>query len=407
MTTLKTLFNRNLSFLWVGQFISQSGDSITHMAIIWLMLELTGSKAMTGFIAFAATLPALLFGLFAGVLADKYPRKIIMLISDSARFFLILSIPLLYSQDLLTPLVLAIIVFITFTFASLFNPARDSIIPQIADGKDINKVNALVQSTGYLSYFVGLFGAGILLGVMGLIPLFLFDALTFAFSIVFILLIRVPKKIEPTYASRHFDELKAGFRYIITEDRRILWLLLITALNNFFIMGPAIVGTPILIKEIWNGTGQDFAFVESSYGLGMLLATFAVIKLISNKSRGKWLMGALVFDGLTFIPLGFLSVLPGNPMTNAIIIIFIHSLGIPFIQVTRTSLIHSIVDNKMQGRIFSMIYLAVIGTTSLSVLVTGIAAEYWSMETIYIFIGFGACFTGLLGWLKKDIRNLQ
>ncbi len=401
------LVNRNISFLWVGQLVSQAGDSISHMAVIWLMLDITGSPSLTGFIAFAATVPALIFGLFSGVLADQYRRKTLMLISDLARFFLILFIPLFYSLGMLSPMLLATIVFAAASFGTLFNPARDAIIPELVPKSQLLKINALIQSTGYLAYFVGLFGAGMLLSALGLVNLFLLDSGTFLVSFLMIILISYPRgeKRASTYENRHLSELKKGLRYVIYEDRRLFWIILITALNNFFIMGPAVVGTPLLIKEVWDGSGSDFAFIESSYGVGMLIATIFVYRYASRYKKGTWLMLGLIYDGLSFIPLYWVGRLGADPFWLTLSIIFVHSLGIPFIQVTRTTLIHSIVPGHMQGRVFSMINLAVIGVMSISVALTGILAEWISPRTIFLFIGVGAAMSGLMGLSMKTIRD--
>jgi len=404
---LPPFINRNISFLWLGQLISQAGDSMTHMAVIWLMLDLTGSPSLTGFIAFAATAPALVFGLFSGVLADHYRRRTLMLISDLARFFLILLIPLFYTLDMLTPMLLAIVVFSAASFGTLFNPSRDAIIPELVHESHLLKINALIQSTGYLAYFVGLFGAGMLLATLGLVNLFFLDAGTFLISFFLIMLISYQRgeKRVTTYQNRHLTELKKGLNYVIHEDRRIFWIVLITALNNLFIMGPAVVGTPLLIKEVWDGTGRDFAFIESSYGIGMLIATVFVYRYAKKYKKGTWLMLGMIYDGLTFIPLFFVGQFGIDPFWLTISIIFIHSLGIPFIQVTRTTLIHSLVPGHMQGRVFSMINLAVIGMMSISVALTGILAEWISPGIIFLIIGVGATLIGVLGLSMKMIRN--
>ncbi len=401
------LINRNISLLWFGQLVTQAGDSITHMAVIWLMLDLTGSPSMTGFVAFAATAPALIFGLFSGVLADRYRRRTLMLISDLSRFFLILLIPLFFSMNMLTPLLLAVIVFAAASFGTLFNPARDAIIPELVHASQLLRVNALIQSTGYLAYFVGLFGAGMLLSALGLINLFFLDAATFLVSFFLILLISYQRSEPRTdkFESRHFSELKKGLRYVIHDDRRLFWIILITALNNLFIMGPAVVGTPLLIKEVWDGSGRDFAFIESTYGIGMLVATFFVYRYASRYKKGTWLMLALIYDGLSYIPLYWVGAWAFDPFWMTISIIFIHSLGIPFIQVTRTTLIHAIVPGEMQGRVFSMINLAVIGIMSISVALTGILAEWMSPRDIFLIIGIGAALSGLLGLSMRTIRT--
>ena len=403
---LKPDSSRNVSLLWVGQLVSQAGDSITQMAVIWLMLELTGSATLTGLIAFAATVPTLLFGLFAGVLADHYHRRSLMLLSDSVRIFLILLIPLVYMLDKLTPGILGLIVFAAAAFGTLFTPSRDAIIPELIQPGQLMKTNALMQSTGYLAYFVGLFGAGLLLNTLGVINLFYLDSGTFLISFIMILLMRHPSPAAPAkhYSNRHLAELKRGLHYVTVQDRRLFWIILITALNNFFIMGPAVVGTPLLIKEVWQGSGQDFAFIESTYGVGMLLATVIVYRFTRRYNKGTWLMLGLIYDGLTFIPLYWVGRVALDPFWLTLTIIFIHSLGIPFIQVTRTTLIHSIVPPNMQGRVFSMINLAVVGVMSISVALTGVLAEWLSSRTLFMIIGIGAGLSGILGISVKSIR---
>ena len=399
--------NRNLSFLWLGQLISQAGDSITHMAVIWLMLDLTDSPSLTGLVAFVATAPALIFGLFSGVLADHYRRRTLMLISDAARFFLILLIPLSYVMGLLSPWTLGVMVFLAASFGTLFNPSRDALIPELVAKPNLLKVNAIMQSTGYLAYFVGLFGAGLLLQTMGIINLFYLDALSFAASFLLITLIVYPRPEQRAaqYENRHFSELKKGLRYVWVEDRRLFWIILITALNNFFIMGPAVVGTPLLVKYVWSGGGQDFAFIESTYGIGMVLATVLVYRFAAKYKKGTWLMLALIYDGLSYIPLFWVGRLAVDPFWMSALVIFVHSLGIPFIQVTRTSLIHAVVPGKMQGRVFSMVNLAVIGMMSISVAVTGIVSEWMAPGTLFLIIGTGAGLTGVLGLTMKAIRE--
>ncbi len=398
--------NRNLLFLWTGQLVSQAGSSISQVAVIWLMLELTGSSALTGMVAFAGTAPALIFGLFAGVLVDRWDRRSLLLLGDGARGFLILIIPILLLREMLTPWILAILVFQVATFGTLFNPARDALIPRFTPPGQLLRVNALIQSTGYLAYFAGLFGAGLILGSIGMQNLFYLDSLTFGFSFVMVLLLRIPGSDQGRKKSGSpLQDLRQGVHYVVREDPRIGGFLLITALNNFFIMGPAIVGTPLLVRELWEGTGQDYAFVESTYGIGMLLGTFLVYRFARRQRKGTWLLAGLVYDGLTFAPLYFAAQLGINPLWATIGIIFIHSIGIPFIQVMRTTLIHSLVPGEMQGRVFSMFNFAVSGVTSLSVATTGILGEWLEARTLFLIIGCGAALTGLGGLLIPALRE--
>ena len=103
--------NRNFIFLWFGHFISHAGDAIYAIALPWLILDMTGSKMQAALVLINAYLPALIFGLSAGVLVDKYNRKNIMIISDVIRFLLVAFIPLAIILEFATPLLLGIITF--------------------------------------------------------------------------------------------------------------------------------------------------------------------------------------------------------------------------------------------------------------------------------------------------------
>ncbi len=305
-------------------------------------------------------------------------------------------------------LILAAIVFAMSAFSSLFNPARDTLVPLLVDRERYLRVNALMQSSGYLAFFLGLFGAGGLLGFVSITTLFWFDAATFAVSLISIWLMRVPEAEHAAADGRRagvLDDLCEGLRYVWREDRRLAWLVAITMANNLFIMGPSVVGMPILVREALSGGSREFAWLESTYGIGMLIGTVLVWRLAKVGRKGTQLMLGLAFDGLTYCPLFWVDHFGISPFAAAVTIIFIHSLGIPFIQVVRTSLIHSIVPSRLQGRVFSMIHFSVMGMTSISVAITGMVAEWLDMRTIFLIIGFGAGVCGLIGLARRDLRE--
>ena len=96
--------NRNFVFLWIGHLISHAGDSIYAIALPWMILEMTGSKSLTGLVSMSAYLPALIFGLYAGVVVDHYNRKRVMIISDILRALLVGVIPVSIVYGFVSPL---------------------------------------------------------------------------------------------------------------------------------------------------------------------------------------------------------------------------------------------------------------------------------------------------------------
>jgi hypothetical protein len=120
---------------------------------------------------------------------------------------------------------------------------------------------------------IGPFFAGILLSILSIKYLFLVDAASFLLGLALLLFITQPIHFSQPEDHNHWSELKQGLSYLFSQ-KPIFWMIIITFINNLFIMGPAIVGLPVLVKTALNGTASDFAFVEGCMAAGALGAVF-------------------------------------------------------------------------------------------------------------------------------------
>jgi DHA3 family macrolide efflux protein-like MFS transporter len=397
----KVFQNRDLTLLWLGQMFSQSGDSIYQIGLLWLVLELSGSESITGLVAMSSYLPAVIFSLFAGVAADRSDRRRIMLSADATRTLLILLVPAVWLLGFLNPLFLAINAFAIAITATFFNPARDSLIPQIVPQPGLLRANSLIQTSWQFSLLLGPALAGLFLHFAGKIHLFTLDSLAYFSSFICVLLIRPPKReIGPSRRDLGFQEIKEGLHYVIKQPV-IFPLLLITVADNLFIMGPAIVGTPVFVKEILGLGAQSYALIQACYAVGMLIGTAGLLAIGSHFKKGHLLLTGMVLDGITFIPLFF-----AKSILAMAIIIIIHSLAIPLLTISRTSLIQDIVPTHMTGRIFALVNLAVVGMSALSSGVTGFALAALGAPAVFLIIGMGGGLCGAIGWLfAHDLRQ--
>ncbi len=400
--------NRNIFSLWAGQVISQAGDSVYEIGLLWLMLEISGSSAATGLVAMSGYLPMLLFGMFGGALADRFDRRRLMLFADAARGFLVLLIPVLYFLDGLNGLVLGIFTFVLAMGNAIFNPARDAIVYNLVPQEKLLHANSLIQTSWQFSLFLGPAVAGILIPLTGVVHLFNVDALTFFVS--FWLISKITFRTAPVeigtkkanlsvHFRQSFFDILEGLRYA-RRDKRIWGLLMITAIDNIFIMGPAIVGAPIFVKEILHQGADKYALTQVAYAIGMLIGTI-LLNLAGKRFRNSHvLLWGIIFDGLTYLPLLWVTTFWGMFLT-----LVIHSMVIPMIIIPRPTLIQKIVSVEMQGRIFSMISVSVFGFTAISMALTGIAAEIIPINQVYAIIAVFAAASGAVGWLIREFRN--
>ena len=393
--TLRTIFqNRNLTLLWIGQLISQSGDSIYQIGLLWLVLEISGSESITGLVAMAAYLPAVILSLAAGVTADRGDRRGIMLISDVIRCFVVLLIPALFLLDFLSPLFLALNAFAIAIAATFFNPARDAIIPQIVPPSGLMRANSLIQTSWQFSLLLGPALAGFLIHLTGNISLISVVSGAYALSFLSILFIRMrsaPQKVvKKGFGLRDLHE---GLTFVV-KHKVLLPLLLITIADNIFIMGPAIVGTPVLVKNDLGHGAEAYALIQGCYAVGMLIGTAGLLWIGNRFGKGKILLTGMFFDGLTFVPIFWV-----QSLTVLAIIIIMHSLAIPLLTISRTSMIQDLVPQNLTGRVFALVNLAVVGMSAISAGLTGFAVEAIGVKMVFLIIGIGGTLCGCIGWL--------
>jgi len=393
--------NHNLALLWSAQAISQSGDAIYQLALIWLVLDVTNSSIITGIVAMSAYLPALIFGLYAGVFSDQFNRLNLMIFANAGQALTVLLIPLFLWCGYKNIWIICGLAFLRSCFNTLFQPALNSIVPMLFSKDHLVKINAILATSGQIAWMMGPVFAGVLLTLVSLPNLFLVDAGSFLLAIGFLFLIKKPTHLKkPDYHS-HWDELKRGLSYLY-QQKSIFWMIVITFINNLFIMGPAIVGLPILVKIALSGTASDFAFTEGCMAAGALVGSFIVSKLNGLLKNGTiWAIG-LFLDGITYSFLYW-----AQSVEMAMVIIFLHGIGIPLIMVSRTSIIQIHTPNKFHGRLFSMVHLGVVGTTAISSGLVGIITSIISVKLLFFGIGCGAALCGVIGLVIPSLRNIQ
>ena len=396
------LRNRDLNCLFVGQLISQIGDAMFHIGMLWLVLELTGSKSAMGTIAMLGYLPVLLLGIPAGIMADRMDRRRLMMAADLVRAAVVAVLLGLCLTSTVQLWMLLAVVIVLASASTPFNPARDAMVPDLVEGDDLLRANSAIQVTGFAAWMVGPALGAALISLVGLHHLFTFDVISFVLSFLALLAIRhrrAPKAASAdTSAAGAFGDLWSYLR----QHKRVATVLGLTALQNFFIMGPAIVGVPIFVKEVLGKGAGSYALVESSLGLGMVAGALVVNRLRRRFGVGRVLLFGLMFDGLTHGLVYWC-----NSVEALMALLAFHALGIPLIVVCRTSLLQAWVDEGRRGRIFSLVNMSVVGMTALATGATGWLAEVVSIQLIFGVFGAAAFVCGVVGCFVPSLTSRE
>jgi hypothetical protein len=243
----------------------------------------------------------------------------------------------------------------------------------------------------------------------GFVHLFTVDAATFLFSAVCLLMLpSLGRRQSHAAATEVLPPLT--LRWILTETGvviRAVWassvlraLMLLTALDNLFIMGPAYIATPVLVKETLRLGPNGYMSAMFTFFLGLALGTTATWAFARRAPKGRLILLGIIFDGLTLIPLYFCRTLGQVQLA-----LFVHALAIPLIIIPRTVLMQQALPGRLHGRLFALVNVMVFGMTGVSAGLTGLIIERVAPARVFLLAGMLGALAGLFALRVRSLRR--
>lgn len=405
-------FRRNTALLVVGQLVSLLGDAVFTGAVAWLAKATTGRDDDVGLVVFAATLPWLVLGPVAGAWVDRVDRRRAMIASDLARAAVLGGLWLVARERGVTLPLLAGAAFLVAAASTPFVPARDALLPRLAEGRSLVRFNAVFQVTAQLAGVAGLWLGGLLLGTepgagdgasRRVLDVLLLDGATFLVSAATLAALRVDRGPAPAAGPRRsvLRDAVAGTAEAL-RDPPLLALLVLTALDNLAIMGPAIVGAAGLVHDDLGRQAGHFAWFEGAMAAGFVVGALALARFGARARKGRLVLAGMVLDGLTYVPFFWV-----RDYGVAVALIFVHGLFIPWIVVGRTAWIQQHVPEGRRGQVFALVNLTVQGMTALSALVAGAVAQAHGAPTLFLAAGVLGAACGVAGTFVRSLRRAE
>ena len=390
------------AFLWGAPFIGSIGRSIYDISIIWLILDITNSEKLTGLIAMTTYLPAIFFGLFAGAIVDMYSKTRVMAFAQIMQAIAVIGIPIFLLFDIKVAWIIMILAFFHNGFSLPFVPAFNSYLPTQVKKERLLAANSIANIAWQSAVFIGPIVAAYFLTM---IPVeYLFYITVICYLITALLSINAPRekqKKENENLKLIVNKTYQGLVYLF-NDKTLLSIIILTVFSNLFVMGPAVVGIPILVKIGLGGTASNFAICEAVVGLGMLLGTAFVYKFGDRFTHGRLFLTGLFIDGASFCLYYFI-----ENMIQMYILSFCHGIGIPLLIISRVSIMQKNIPEELLGRIFSIISISIISMAAVSSGIIGFASEVLDIKTIFLLFGTGAGLCGVAGFLLPKIKHLN
>jgi DHA3 family macrolide efflux protein-like MFS transporter len=301
--------HRNFSLMWTGQLVETIGYSLTSLAASILVFRETGTALSVGLMLIASAAPSLLVGLIAGVYVDRFDRRRIMIIADVLRAVLVFLIPVLVPYGIAW---LYVIVLLTSAVAQFFDPAWESVLPEVAPDEELAAANSLMAISTFGSTAIGFAASGLIAANYPISYAFYLNAFAYLFSAGCIYFIQV-QKLEATEEKTSLgvvvDNLKWGLEYLFKSPvLRSLFFLAIPISISFGLANTLLL--PFATRAL-NAGEFEYGIQEGLTSVGFVVASLLMAAYMDRWREGQWmvvgLMGmgtaALVYSQLHSIPL--------------------------------------------------------------------------------------------------------
>lgn len=361
----RALRHKNYRLFFFGQGVSLIGTWVTRVATSWLVYRLTGSALLLGLVGFAGQLPTFLLSPFAGVLVDRVDRHRVLVITQ---VLAMIQSTLLFAFAF-TNTITAWHVLVLSGFQGIINafdtPARQAFVSEMVESReDLPNAIALNSSMVNGARLVGPSVAGILIAGFGEAWCFGIDAASYVAVLASLLLMRVPERARPTSQVRFRKELEEGLRYIagFTPIRDILLLLAVVSLTGM----PYAVLMPVFANEVLKGGPHTLGILMAATGVGALGGAVWLASRQSVLGLGKVIVVAGSIFGASLIVFS----LSRWVWLSVPVLVFVGG-GMMLQMAASNTMLQTLVDEHMRGRVMSFFTVAVLGMAPFGSLAAG------------------------------------
>jgi MFS family permease len=360
---------RNFRLWFIGQLISMIGTWTQQTAQGFLVYQLTESPAYLGYVGFAAGVPAWIFTLWAGIAADRLPRRnLLMIIQASMMVPAVILAVLTFSGQVQPWHILALAAF--SGIATAFDaPVRQAFVPELVDRQDMTNAIALNSSMFNSAVVIGPAIGGLLYAVVGPAWCFTVNAISFLAVIVALGFMKVEpfKPVNRDHIS--LKELAVGFQFV-RRNRAVLILIVTIGLVSVFGMGMVAL-MPAWAVEVLKGDAQTNGLILSARGAGALIGSIVVAALGQMHFRGR-----LWASGIFLMPVMILAFSFARSLPVSLILLMGVGLGFMLTANTSNALIQTRVPDELRGRVMSVFILVFFGSFPIGSLLAGQMAEF-------------------------------
>ncbi len=369
---LSVLKHRNFRIYWTGQAVSLVGLWMQQVAQAWVVASITSDKAAIAMINFVSSLPMIALSLTGGVVADRYERRRILMVTQCALASCAFVYGWLVWSGNLTIDRVYILAIALGTAVAFDLPAQQALVPELVPREDIPKAISLNQAIFHGSRLLGPALAGVLIAVTSMSAAFFANGVSYFAVIVSLAIIRTPAS-APRKAQSGSAALREGLRYI-RDHEDVRALIAFTGLTTSFVFPMLVVFMAITVKTVYGGDETALGVVFSASGLGAMTGSLMLTR-VPAATRGRVMCVSCALVGLALIGLS----LAQDPWTAAVLVC-VMNVNVALALGLNATMLQITVPNELRGRVMSVQGMMFTGLMPSVALGLGLVADHIGMR---------------------------
>jgi MFS family permease len=411
LDTFRALRHRNYRLYFLGQIVSLTGSWVQTPALIWLAYELSHRQSTwAALVSAAQVVPTVLLGVYGGSLADRWPRRTLIFLTQAAFLVLALILTGMVVGNVATPIWLLVVSLLIGIVNAFDTPARLAFVIDLVGREDLVNAVALNSLVFNVARFAGpalsagVFGAaawvvptlgGTAPGLWAASGCFLINGLTFVAVLAALLSMRLPSRPLTAPEKREASNLRDAFRYL--GQRRKLVLLVILAGAMAFFGWPVLSLLPALseslpasfVEDLRLAAALSYALMLGAIGGGALIGALLVASFGTVSRRGLFLFGGVLVGGMSLLALG-----RAPALGVAVVWCALSGCGLILFFATGQAMMQLGADEHNRGRIMGIWLMVLSAANPAGHLLAGKAADAWGVPVVLELLGTGIALAG-------------
>ncbi len=393
--------------IWTGQALSLMGSNLVQFALVWWLTQSTGSATVLAFATMMALLPQIFLSPFAGALIDRWNRRIVMIVADSAIALATIVLAALYALDVVQVWHIYLLMLIRAAGGAFHWPAMQASTTLMVPEKHLSRIAGMNQTLfGLINIAAPPLGA-LLLGILPMQGILAIDVGTALIAVTPLLFVAIPQPVRKGAAGEQaptsvLTDLREGLRYVWGWPGLMLILLVATLIN--LLINPAFTLLPIMVTGHFGGGALHLAWLETGWGVGMVVGGITLSLWGGFKRRIVTGLSALALMGLGVIAIGLT---PTTGFLLAVGALVFSGFMNPIVNGSLLATLQAIVPPEMQGRVFTLISSGAAAMSPLGLAIAGPVADAFGVQFWFLIGGVATVLMGVGTLFVPAIREIE